>query len=254
MRFSTFISESNNLSNEATLVLHKIIHMVDNGHVDMGESDIRFTVGPMIHQGAYNKLKVVIRKSETISVKLGKTREGGQPVIVINTKKLPSRDKIDALLSETKVFEGFVAAFKEYLIKLHDHKAEHPQHADEEAQSNTENFEENYNALVAEFGKKIEEFKKASEEVHSHVNNNADIIKHETTKLSLVQLQKEYLGTTENEFLSIIKKLPAFKKFNKVEKELSAKLDTRLKAYYLASVQPLLEDNTEDEKKEEIVA
>lgn len=243
MRFSTYLTENKNLKNEATLVLHKIIHMVDSGHVDMGESDIRFAVGPMVHKGSYSNLTVVIRKADKIAVRLGKTREGDGAAIVIDTKNLPDRKSIDALLSEKEVFNGFVDAFVDYLQKLYDRTAEHPKHDDEVEGENNSNFEDNYNALVAEFAKRnVEAYKTAFQEVHSHVNNNADIIKHETTKLSLKNLQKEYLGTTEAEFLGLVKKLPGFRKFDRIQKELKSKLDSRLKAYYLASVQPLLAD------------
>lgn len=245
MRFSTYLNESKSVKNEATLVLHKILHMIDHGHVDVTDKDIRFAVGPMIHMGAYNKLQVVIRKANSIGVKLGKLREGEGSVIVIDTKTLPERTKIDNLLSEKEVFEGFITAFTKYLSTVHDHKADHPQHASEAARSNNDNFEANYNALVAEFGEKIEEYQKAHDEVHSHVNNSADIIKHETTKISLRELQKEYLGTTEAEFLGLVKKLPGYTKFEKIEKELSTKLDSRLKAYYNTTVAPLLEEKEE---------
>jgi hypothetical protein len=240
MRFSTYLTENKNLKTEATLVLHKIINMVDNGHVDMNDSDIRFSVGPMIHKGSYDGLKVVIRKAEKISVKLGKTKEGA-PVIVIDTKKLPERKKIDSLLSEKDIFDGFVTAFVSYLQNIHDHLADHPKHDAEVEVDNNSNFEDNYNALIAEFTKSnVEAYTKAAEEVQSQVNNNANIIKTETTKLSIKNLQKEYLGTSEAEFLGIVKKLPGFKKFEHLQKELSSKLDSRLKTYFTSSVKPIM--------------
>jgi hypothetical protein len=242
MRFSTYLTESKSLKNEATLVLHKIIHMVDNGHVDMSENDIRFAVGPMIHKGAYDKLKVVVRKADKVGVRLGKVRDGEGAVIVVDTKKLPARDKIDSLLSETEVFNGFVEAFVQYLQKLHDHDAEHDKYAPEKEVEHSGNFEENYNALIAEFNEKLSEYENAHGEVHSHVNNNANVIKHETTKLSIKQLQKDYLGNTEDEFMSIVKKLPGYNKFDHLAKELKTKLESRLKSYYNTTVKPKLED------------
>lgn len=243
MRFSTYLNENKSLNNEATLVLHKIIHMVDNAHVDISDADIRFAVGPMIHKGAYDKVQVVIRKADKIQVRLGKVREGDGAVIVIDTKKLPDRKSIDSLLSETEVFKGFVSAFVQYLQKLHDHDGDHEKHDAEIEVDNNTNFEDNYNELIAEFTKtKIEEYKSAFQETHSHVNNNANIIKNETTKLAIKKLQAEYLGASEAEFLSIVKKLPGYKKFDKIQKELSAKLDSRLKTYYRTTVKPLLAD------------
>lgn len=247
MRFSTFLNESKNLTNEATLVLHKILHMIDNGHVDESDKDIRFSVGAMIHKGAYSRLKVVIRKAETVSVKLGKVRDGEESVIVINTKKLPARDKIDSLLSEKTVYDGFIAAFIKYLSNVHDHKSDHPKHASEELHHNTTNFEDNYKALIGEFEEKMTEYTSAHDEVHSHVNNSADIIKHETTKLSIKELQKEMLGTSEAEFMSIVKKLPGYKKFEKLDKELVTKLDSRLKSYFNTTVHPLVQDKEPEE-------
>lgn len=223
MLFSTYLNESKNFRNEATLVLHKIIHMVDNGHVDMGENDIRFGVGPMVHKGSYDGLTVVIRKGGTETVRLGKTKDD-KPVIVIDTPKLPDRKEIDSMLEKRVFFDGFISAFSLYLQKMHNPNADYNKHADELELENNENFEDNYNALVAEFAKtNVEDFKKAIDEVNNHIDNNANLIKKETRKLSVDRLKSEYLGTSEAEFLSIVKKLPTYKKFDRIKKELKAK-------------------------------
>lgn len=243
MLFSTYLNESKNLKNEATLVLHKIIHMVDNGHVDMGEADIRFAVGPMVHKGSYDNLQVVIRKGSVKSVRLGRSKDGKGAFIVIETDKLPDRKGIDSMLEQTEFFNGFVEAFVLYLQKLHDMSAEYNKHDDEVEAENNENFEDNYNALIAEFAESnVKAYERAVGEVNDHIDNNANIIKKETRSLSVKKLQSEYLGTSEAEFLSVIKKLPTFKKFDRIKKELKVKLESRLKTYYKTSVRPLLGD------------
>lgn len=243
MRFSTYLNENKNLMNEATLVLHKIIYMVDGGHVDINDNDIRFYVGPMIHKGAYNKVKVVIRKGPEILVRLGRIRDTDEVAIVVDTKELPARDKIDTLLSEKEIFDGFVSAFVAYLTNIHDHNGKYEKHASELEIENSESFEDNYNELIKSFQKEnIETYKKAVEELESHVNNNANMIKSETTKLSIKNLQKEYLGTNEQEFLSIIKKNPLFKKFEYVQKEKTEKLTSRLKTYFASVIKPMLDN------------
>lgn len=240
MRFSTYLTENKNLKNEATLVLHKIISMVDNAHVDMNENDIRFAVGPMIHKGSYNGLKVVIRKGDK-GVRLGKLRDGSGAVIVVGVDRLPERKGIDTLLSKTDYFEGFVTAFVQYLNKLHDHDADHDKHDAEVEVDNTENFEDNYNKIVAEFtAKNVETYKKAYEEATGQTVDNANLLKREIVKLSVKNLQKEYIGTNEAEFLSLVKKLPEYKAFERIDKSLSAKLDARLKTYFASHVKPLL--------------
>lgn len=240
MRFSTFLTENKNLKNEATLVLHKIISMVDNAHVDASENDIRFAVGPMIHKGAYNGLQVVIRKGDS-GVRLGKSRSTGNPVIVIGVDRLPDRKGIDTLLSKSDYFNGFVTAFTDYLKKLHDHDADYDKHDAELEVDNTENFEDNYNKIVADFAENnIEPYKKAFEEATGQSADNANLLNKETLKLSVKNLQKEYLGTNENEFLSIVKKLAGYKAFERIDKSLSSKLDSRLKTYFASNVKPLL--------------
>lgn len=240
MRFSTFLTENKNLKNEATLVLHKIISMVDNAHVDMGENDIRFAVGPMIHKGAYNGLMVVIRKGET-GVRLGKKRDGNGAAIVIGVSELPDRKGIDTMLSKTNYYDGFVEAFVQYLTKLHDHDAEHEKHDAELEIDNTENFEDNYKALIKEFEENnLTNYKKAYEEATGQSADNANLISKETLKLSVKNLQKEYLGMNEGEFVSIVKKLDGYKAFSGIDKSLTSKVESRLKTYFSTNIRELV--------------
>lgn len=233
MRFSSYITENKNLKNEATLVLHKIISMVDNGHVDATEKDLRFSVGALIHKGAYNKLFVVIRQGES-GVQLGRSRTAeGTSAIVVGVDKLPDRKNIDTLLSKTETFNKFVETFVTYLSRVHDHHAEHDKHDAELHIENSGNFEENYKALIAEFEESnVSAYEKATGEVTGSTKDNANAIHQEVSKLSLGNLKKEYIGNNESEFLGLVKKLPAYKNFAHIEKELSAKLDARLKTYY----------------------
>jgi uncharacterized membrane protein YcgQ (UPF0703/DUF1980 family) len=242
MRFSTYLNENKSLHNEATLVIHKIIHMIDSGHVDQNDSDIRFTIGPMIHKGSYNTVSVVIRKSERQSVRLAKARDGNNAVIVIDTKKLPERKNIDTFLSDKAIFDGFVSSFTKYLSTLHNHDADHDEHESETELHNTEDFEENYKKLIEEIEKNVEAYTTTKAEVTGHVENSANIIKHETTKLSIKNLQKEYLGNTEAEFVGIIKKLPAYENFKGISKELTTKLESRLKTYFISKIKSLTAD------------
>lgn len=242
MRFSTYLNENKSLQNEATLVIHKIIHMIDSGHVDVNDTDIRFTVGPLIHKGSYNAVSVVIRKAAKPAIRLAKTRDKDGAVIVIDTKTLPERMKIDTFLSGKEVFDGFVSEFVKYLSTLHDHDADHDKHDSEAEQDNTTNFEENYTKLIKELEKSVEKYNTTKDEVNGHVENNANIIKHETTKLSIKNLQKEYLGTNEAEFMTIVKKLPAYEAFKGIDKELNSKLESRLKTYFASNIKALTDD------------
>lgn len=240
MRFSSFLTENKNLKNEATLVLHKIISMVDNGHVEVTDSAMRFSVGAMIHKGAYNKLYVVVRKGES-GVQLGRSRTAeGVSAIVVGVDKLPDRKGIDTLLSKTETFNKFVEAFVTYLTRVHDHQGEHDKHDDEMEVENTGNFEDNYKALIAEFeSTNIDSYKKAVAEVTGSTEGNANSIHQEVSKMSLGNLKKEYIGTSEAEFLALVKKLPSYDKFTKIDKAMAAKADARLKTYYTGHIKQL---------------
>ena len=239
MRFSTFLAEKANTNNEAIFVLHKIISLIDNGHVDVSDSDIRFSVGHLIKQGALNELRVVIRKGSTEQVRVG-VDKNGKAAIVVDTKELPDRKSIDTLLSKKPVFDGFVAAFKSYMDTHHNHDAEYEKHENEVALENEGGFNENYEALIAEFKEKnIDVFEKTNAELNSYLETEATDLNSESVKGSIENIKRDILGTTETEFINIVKKLDTYKKFEGVSKELKTKLDSRLKSYFQSTVKPL---------------
>jgi hypothetical protein len=237
MVFSTYLNESKSLNNEATLVIHKIMHMIDNAHVDYSDAGIRFSVGAVIHKGAYNGLQVVFRSGKTSAVRLGKDSRGKPTIVIDVVGDLPERKKIDTYLGKTEIFNAFVQEFTKYLKVLHDHAGEHSKYDHEVGSENTENFELNYNALISAFtDKNIAEYKKVVKSIEDGIVGMADMTKREAYTLSVKKLQKDYLGTTEAEFLATIKKLEEYKKFDNIDKELSGKLESRLKTYYHSTV------------------
>lgn len=240
MGFSRYLTENKNLKNEATLVLHKIISMVDNGHVDATEDSLRFSVGALIHKGAYNKLFVVIRKG-TEGMQLGRSKTAeGVSAIVIGVDKLPDRKNIDTLLSKTDNFNKFVETFVTYLVRVHDHQGDHDKHDSEREVENNEGFEENYAALIAEFNDtNVSQYEKAVADVTGSTKDNGSAIHQEVSKLSLGNLKKEFIGNSEAEFLALVKKLPAYEKFTKIDKALAQKLEARLKTFYNGSIRSL---------------
>lgn len=236
MRFSMFLNENKGYISEATVTLHKIISMADSAHIDMG-NDIRFNIGSMTKTGAYEKLWVVIRVDGTKSVRLARFRADQNMAIVISVDSLPERDKIDTLLSSHAVYQNFIKTFASYLDKHHDHNAEYDKNDLEIAEENIKNFEENYNALIDEFkSTNLEQYKKTAEAVQTHIDSTANVIEQTTAKLSFEKLKKEYLGADVSEFLNIVKKLKSYEKFDKLDKTLKEKLESRLKSFYKSSV------------------
>lgn len=243
MKFSKFLTEkTKSYTNEAILVLHKIVSMVDNAHVDINDRDIRFAIGPMIKKGSYNDVMVVIRKQPANGrARLAKMNNADKFAIVIDAKELPSRKEIDTFLSKQDVFDSFVDAFAYYLENYHDYSGEYEKYEPELEIENTEKFEDNYNALIAEFNEtNVDAFNKAAAELKSKIESTSNIISKHSYNIAIKNLQKEYIGTNESEFLVIIRKLGAFDKFLNIGKDLRQKLESRLKTYFATNVKPLL--------------
>lgn len=233
------LNEATSIQNEASLVFHKIVSMLDHGHVDMTEKSISFNVGALIKKSAYNSLEVVIRIGSNHEARLGKHKTKGHLVIAIETDELPARKQIDSFLERKEIAASFMRAFRSYAKKHHDHKAEHPKHREEiESEVNTpERFEELYGEVVKHVDEAVTNYGKTKDE-SGDVFSKFNIHKQETQKVTMTILQKDFFGGTEDEFASkFMKMVPETAHLQKVYKE---KMISRLKTLYHAKVRSAL--------------
>ena len=242
MKFSQFITENNTIKSEATLVIHQIISMLDKGHVDMSDKAIRFLVGPLVRKTNYNNIELVVRVGQKADAKLAKKKDGSYAIVIDTTGRLPKRKEIDTLLAKPELYNKIVTAFQRYLSNYYQNDPESEKQYDDEIEDdNTSNFEENYEKLIADFTEKnIKKYEEAVGHAHSQIEQSANLIHTGTKDLVTQKLIQNHLGNTFEEFMTVIKELEPFSKFEKIDKELKEKLDARLKTFYHSKVKPML--------------
>lgn len=235
----TFLLEKKGHESRASLVFHKIVSMLDHGHVDFSEKSVKFNIGALVKHSSYNHLNVFIRKGSAFGARLGIHKKDHSSVIVIETDELPSRDKIDTFLESTKVAKSFIAAVAKYLEKLHKEDPDAHKTSDEmESHTNTtERFEEIYNEIVKSVDEAITKFN-ANKAETGKVFDKFNIIKQETQKATHSLVEKEYFGSSESEFTKkYISENGTAAHFNK---DMKNKLESRLKSLYMSKIKPLL--------------
>lgn len=239
---------------EASLVLHKIIDMLDHGHVEMGEdgSKISFNVGQLIKKSPYKNLNVIIRKKDgKPKVRFGFSKNTGQLSIVIDTPKLPERHNIDDFLHKTEMADSFKKAFVEYLDVAHDpdgfNEHEPTNHEKKKTHNDRKTFEQNYAALVNAVKKATKKFESSAIEAQNHIGDTAHAGKKEMFKLSIRQLATEFLGNNLKEFIKVVHKLPEAEFIGHLETELKKKIQTRLEDYFEDRIHPLIKKHLSEE-------
>lgn len=229
------LNEETVVDNEASLVFHKIVSMLDHGHVDFEENAIRFNVGALIKKSSYNNLGVLIRKGANTSPRIGKHRSKGHIYIVMETDTLPDRKKIDSFLERPSIAKSFLKAFGEYLSKFHEETDDNHKTKEEleDSVNSVEKFEEIYKEVVANVDEAIKEYEKTKGESAS-VFAKYNVAKMETQKLSLGILQGEFFGNNEDEFAAkFLKSVPAA---NHLQKEFKDKMLSRLRSLYVSKI------------------
>jgi len=213
--------------------------MLDHGHVDFSEKVITFNVGGLIKQSAYNKLVVTIRKGNNTAARLGVHRTNGTAHIVIETDKLPARDKIDSFLEDAGRAKSFMAAFSKYLNTMHADDPDAIKHADElQAEINAPGkVEEIYDEIVKSVDEAIEAYKKEHDSAHE-VFGRFNITKQETQKATLGLVRSERFGNGPDEFAK--KFFGASSHAAHLNKEGKEKILSRLKSMYISKIHPML--------------
>lgn len=217
--------------NSAQLVLQKIIDMVDDGHVDYSDDKININVGRLIKNKNFYNFLLIIRKSNTANIRLG-TDNSDNYVIVIDTKTLPKREKIDSFLSHARYFDKIVNGIKAYLS---NHYAESD--ADEEtsyekrkSSNSRESFEENYSKIKDNINGLIEEYKKSKQSLERELEETGSPSKKEMINQAIKKLRDDILGSNAKEFINKMIKDNEF--INHLDKEWKNKLTSRLEDYY----------------------
>lgn len=235
--FKKFLIEDFKQNNGALIVLQKIIDMVDDGHVeyDAENKRININVGKLIKDNEFYDITIVIREQAPHNIRLAK--DGNDKfVLVIDTSKLPAREKIDTFLSKKENVEKFNKEFSKYLESHHtsaDERGVEASTAYEKSKkySNREDFEEQYNELMTSIRTQIEEYKKAKTELESEKSETGSPGRISTIDASIKHLKNDYFGNSSSEFVSkMLKNAGEFK--NHLTPELKKKLQKRLEDFY----------------------
>lgn len=237
--FQMYLTEKQGHQSRASLVFHKIISMLDHGHVDFTEKHVKFNIGALVKDSSYNNVNVLIRKGSNSGARLGISKADHASYVVIETPTLPTRDKIDSFLESDKVAKSFITAVSQYLAKLHHEDPEAHKTSDEmQSITNTpERFEEIYGEIVRSVDEAIEKYN-ASKEETGKAFTKFNVIKQETQKITHGLVAKEYFGNSEGEFAK--KFIAANTDAAHFDKDMKVKLESRLKTLYISKVKPLL--------------
>lgn len=233
MNFLQFLKENFEL-NTAHIVLQKIVDMIDNGHIEYSSKKIDINLGKLIKDSTYYDFHIIIRKSKTTDVKLGKNKLGDDLCIVIDTDYLPQRQNIDKLFSKHEVVTGFEREFSKYLKNYHV-KSEHEnktQHETSKEVNTNKSFENNFKDLKNKINEKLKEYKSAKKELESKQAKSALHSHKATFDAALAHLKKDMIGTTVKEFTSKMLKLADSKFLEHIDNDSKKKLLNRLKGYY----------------------
>lgn len=235
IKFSEFLIEDHKKKNNALIVLQKIIDMVDDGHVDYDSKKITINVGKLIKDKRFYDLSIILRKGEGHSVRLAQDTTDEKYVIVIDTTRLPAREKIDSFLSKRSTVDKFIPEFQKYLDTYHkdDEDAEAVTSYERGKEANSRStFEKKYKELNKVIKDKLEEYNSAKTEIERDIDETGTPGRKEILKISLDGLKNEYLGKNAKEFVSKMMKLADDKFVEVLDKELKDKLVKRLTDFY----------------------
>lgn len=216
------------------LVLQKMIDALDYSHVDYDSSKIMFDLGAVAGTPKLSGLKVVIRPSNTDSIRLGKSSNGDFAIVVDTTKDMPNRSDIDSFLSNKDVYSGFAKAYKQYVTNHFDSSKEYDQTPTEKSLeiNSREGFEDGYEKLIAAIRNNVQEYQKAIKEIDSQLGTMGNIGRKASLELAKNNLRDDYFGKTEKEFLSKVYALPEAEFLKILSPEWKEKLESRLRQFY----------------------
>lgn len=233
IRLKDFLIEqySNKTINSAQLILQRIIDMADDGHLEYSDERITINIGRLIKNKQLNNLSLIIRKNSTPNIRMGIDNDENN-VIVIDTKTLPKREKIDSFLAHARYFDRIVEKINEYLTKYHKENDSDEESSYEKRQNNNsrESFENNFAELKSKINDSVQEYKKSKKSLEREMNSTGAPSRKEMLTLAIKKLKDDILGATSKEFIS--KTLKDVDFVNHLDKEWKNKLISRLEDYY----------------------
>lgn len=243
-QFITFITEAAKKAEEAKkphhnrsiLIIQKIVDMADDGHIDVLDDRYVINVGKLIKQKNLYDFTIVIRKGKEKSIKLGQNINDDKMAIVIDTKRLPARHKIDTFLSNVEIYDELVEKLEKYLSDHHlgsDLDAEASTSYEKSRNLNQRSvFENKYKEMRQAIETHLADYKSSKKEIERELETTGSPVRKESLKLALNHLKREEIGNTSKEFVSKMLKLADPEFLEHLQKEWKNKLISRLKDYY----------------------
>lgn len=236
IKFKSFLVEQTvgePTNNESSIVIRKIIDMIDDGHATYGNDSIRFNVGKLIKNKKYGSLYVIIKKGEGEHTP-SRHEDGNKHAIKLYSKELPQRHALSKFLSKPSIVTAFKKCFdKYYTDSLFDDNSEDTEDEKKKSINNREQFEALYMKMVREVESNNKKYKEAKKHLEDKLKNTSDDIgEGEIIKLSLKNLKKDMIGDSLNDFKSKALELFGKENYSMLDKEYKEKLDSRIEDYY----------------------
>jgi len=235
MSFKDFLIEKiNNMENEADIVMHQIINVIDDAHVEYTDDRLDFNIGVMIKRSTYTRLWMTIIRESDESIRLAKNKSTTKDgyTIVIETDDYPSRKMIDTFLSNKNIYSGVK---RQVVIFAENYKEDSNEfetgYESDKAMNTDANFERLYDTVVKQIKKKIEEYKQIAIDLNHQLDSTANEAEKQMYVRSLEKLKDEYFGDTFKKFKKIAAEAIDVD-LTRFEKEYKQKFDSRLEDYY----------------------
>lgn len=233
INFRDFLIEKiDNASNEADMVLQQLLHNVDESHVEYTDERLDFNVGIMVNRSAYSRLYVTILNSETNSVRLARNTQKDGFSIVIETTNYPSRNDIDKMLSNPKLYSGVKNELISFLNTYQGDETNFKTTYESDKEINTpKEFEELYTAISDGINERVKEYKEKVYKMKYEMDNTADEEHKQHLLRGMDTLKADSFGDSFKKFKKI-----ASEEFDvdltRFNKEYKAKFDSRLEDKY----------------------
>ena len=233
MNFKDFLIEYvDNTSNEADIVLHQILHNVDDAHVDYTDGRLDFNVGIMIKRSSYSDLYITIMRDDKEFVKLAKNNRKDGFTILITSPTFPKREKIDTFLSKKVMYNKVKEVTKLFIQEYYDNSSEFETTYESDKDVNSpKSFEKMYNGVVNQMKEKIRDYKEIAASIREEIDETGDEAHKIVLVKSLDKLRDEYFGDT----FKIFKKRATENlelDLTRFTKEYKKKFDDRLEDFY----------------------
>lgn len=227
-------AEKENEDLEGSVVLQKIVDMIDEGHLKANEQKISINVGKFIKDKRYNDLYLVIKQGSG-EKHLAKGKSDDSFAIFLYADKLLNREELEKFLLKKENADVFFSNFKKYKdLSLNDENDHEGTDYEKTNEINSpEKFESSFNQLVSELNQLKKQFETAQKHLGKDVEKYSDKLPHkELHSMGMDSLKHEYFGKNENEFLRKAIEIFGQDNYKRLNKDMKIKFDNRIKNYY----------------------